>query len=45
MVFVNKEWEESDGIVVYSNYHRYWQNREMKIKNSYDDRYTLLLKE
>lgn len=32
MVFVNKEWEESDGIVVYSNYHRYWQNREMRIK-------------
>ena len=37
MVFVNKEWEESDGIVVYSNYHRYWQNREMRIKNPYFD--------
>lgn len=37
MVFVNKEWEESDGIVVYSNYHRYWQNRELKIKNPYFD--------
>lgn len=37
MVFVNKEWEESDGIVVYSNYHRYWQNRELRIKNPYFD--------
>lgn len=37
MVFVNKEWEYIDGIVVYSNYLRYWQNRELKIKNPYFD--------
>lgn len=37
MVFVNKEWDDIDGIVVYSNYHRYWQNRELKIKNPYFD--------
>lgn len=40
MVFVNKEWEESEGIVVYSNYHRYWQNKELRIKNPYFDVYS-----
>ncbi len=40
MVFVNKEWEQSEGIVVYSNYHRYWQNKELKIKNPYFDVYS-----
>lgn len=40
MVFVNKEWEESEGIVIYSNYHRYWQNKELRIKNPYFDVYS-----
>ena len=33
MVFTNESWNEVDDIVVYSNYHRYWQNRELRIKN------------
>lgn len=33
MVFVNEEWNDIDGIVVYSNYHKYWQNKELRIKN------------
>lgn len=32
MIFVNKEWDEIDDIIVYSNYHKYWQNKELRIK-------------
>ena len=37
MIFVNKEWDEIDDIIVYSNYHKYWQNKELRIKNPYFD--------
>lgn len=37
MIFVNKEWDEIDDIIVYSNYHKYWQNNELRIKNPYFD--------
>ena len=33
MVFVNEEWNDTGDIVVYSNYHKYWLDRERKIKN------------
>lgn len=33
MVFVNEEWNNTGDIVVYSNYHKYWIDRERKIKN------------
>lgn len=33
MVFVNEEWNKSEDIVVYSNYHKYWLDRERGIKN------------
>ena len=33
MVFVNEEWNNTGDIVVYSNYHKYWLDRERKIKN------------
>lgn len=33
MVFVNEEWNGTGEIVVYSNYHKYWLDRERKIKN------------
>lgn len=33
MVFVNEEWNNTGNIVVYSNYHKYWLDRERKIKN------------
>jgi hypothetical protein len=41
MIFTNKQWDEMDDndIVVYSNYHKYWQNRELKIKNPLFDVY------
>lgn len=32
MVFVNEEWNNTGDIVVYSNYHKYWLDRERKIK-------------
>lgn len=33
MVFVNEAWNGTGDIVVYSNYHKYWLDRERKIKN------------
>ena len=33
MVFVNDDWNDTGDIVVYSNYHKYWLDRERKIKN------------
>ena len=33
MVFCNEEWNNTGDIVVYSNYHKYWLDRERKIKN------------
>lgn len=33
MVFVNESWNGTGNIVVYSNYHKYWLDRERKIKN------------
>ncbi len=33
MVFVNDAWNNTGEIVVYSNYHRYWIDKERKIKN------------
>lgn len=34
MVFVNKDWNDTNDIVIYSNYHRYWLDKERKIKKS-----------
>lgn len=33
MVFTNESWNNTGEIVVYSNYHKYWLDRERKIKN------------
>lgn len=33
MVFVNEAWNGTGDIVVYSNYHKYWLDRERRIKN------------
>lgn len=33
MVFVNEEWNNTGDIVVYSNYHKYWLDKERNIKN------------
>lgn len=33
MVFVNEELNGTGDIVVYSNYHKYWLDKERKIKN------------
>lgn len=33
MVFVNEAWNGIGEIVVYSNYHKYWLDRERKIKD------------
>lgn len=33
MVFVNESWNDTNEIVIYSNYHKYWLDRERKIKN------------
>lgn len=33
MVFINESWNNTGEIVVYSNYHKYWLDRERKIKN------------
>lgn len=33
MVFRNESWNNTGDIVVYSNYHKYWLDRERKIKN------------
>lgn len=40
MVFINDEWNETGDIVVYSNYHKYWLDRERKIKNPLFDVYS-----
>ncbi len=33
MVFINENWNDTGDIVVYSNYHKYWLDRERHIKN------------
>lgn len=33
MVFVNENWNHTGDIVVYSNYHKYWLDKERKIRN------------
>lgn len=33
MVFTNEKWNGTRDIVIYSNYHKYWLDRERKIKN------------
>ncbi|MDD3367425.1 MAG: hypothetical protein PHP50_00875 [Lachnospiraceae bacterium] len=33
MVFRNETWNHTGDIVVYSNYHKYWLDRERKIKS------------
>lgn len=33
MVFVNEAWNDTNQIVVYSNYHKYWLDKERRIKN------------
>lgn len=33
MVFTNEKWNNTGNIVVYSNYHKYWLDKERKIKN------------
>ena len=33
MVFVNESWNNTNEIVIYSNYHKYWLDRERKIRN------------
>lgn len=33
MVFVNEDWNDTGNIVVYSNYHKYWLDKERKIRN------------
>lgn len=40
MVFVNESWNGTDDIVVYSNYHKYWLDRERRIKNPLFDVYS-----
>lgn len=31
MVFVNENWNDTNDIVIYSNYHKYWLDREHSI--------------
>lgn len=33
MVFINESWNNTGEIVVYSNYHKYWLDKERRIKN------------
>lgn len=33
MIFLNENWNGTGEIVVYSNYHKYWEDREQKKKN------------
>ncbi len=33
MVFVNDNWNNTGEIVIYSNYHKYWLDKERRIKN------------
>lgn len=33
MVFINESWNNTGEIVVYSNYHKYWLDKERNIKN------------
>lgn len=40
MVFVNESWNGTGDIVVYSNYHKYWLDRERHIKNPLFDVYS-----
>lgn len=40
MVFVNEKLNGTGDIVVYSNYHKYWLDRERKIKNPLFDVYS-----
>ena len=40
MVFKNPLWNDTGEIVVYSNYHKYWLDKERKIKNPLFDVYS-----
>ncbi len=40
MVFINESWNNTGEIVVYSNYHKYWLDKEGKIKNPLFDVYS-----
>lgn len=40
MVFVNESWNNTDEIIVYSNYHKYWLDKERRIKNPLFDVYS-----
>lgn len=40
MVFINDNWNNTNDIVVYSNYHKYWLDRERGIKNPLFDVYS-----
>ena len=40
MVFVKESWNNTGDIVVYSNYHKYWLDRERQIKNPLFDVYS-----
>ena len=33
MIFTNESWNDTNEIVIYSNYHKYWLDREHGIKN------------
>lgn len=37
MVFKNFLWNDTGEIIVYSNYHKYWLDKERKIKKEYFD--------
>ena len=40
MVFVNEKWNNTGEIIVYSNYHKYWLDKERQIKNPLFDVYS-----
>lgn len=40
MVFYNKKWNGTGEIIVYSNYHKYWLDKDRKIKNPLFDVYS-----
>ena len=33
MVFTNENWNDTNEIIVYSNYHKYWLDKDRKIVN------------
>ena len=40
MVFCNEKWNNTGDIVVYSNYHKYWLDKERNIRNPLFDMYS-----